>query len=302
MRVFQFYFNPKVKEDLIFESFCYDPKNIYEKKLGSLYLVGLLKNALPQNYNFLERIASFAREAFYKKINLKPERAFQKTLEEMNKFLEEITKDGDVSWLGNLSLSLLNINIKDFNLNFSKAGEIKVYLIRGKKLVDIDKKLKFKDIDSLPLKLFTNVITGKLIEDDLLLVTTKEVFDFFEKENIIQKLRTLGYFSEKEFKKILDEKEEILSQVRGIAFFVSLSKEVSKEKKEIIAPKVLKEFSLIEIFSPFLTAENEKLKPFSFSTVFSPLGKIVWEILKNPKMILLVLFILILMIGYLLFH
>jgi hypothetical protein len=294
MRVFQFYFNPGAKEDLIFDSFCFEPENIYEKRLGSIYMVGVLKNALPKNYNFLEKIARFIKEKFYKKTLSKPERALRETLKEVNNFLAQIAKEGDVSWLGNLSFAI--VNLKNFELNFTKVGEIKFYLIRGKKVIDIDKRLRLQDIEPYPLKIFGNVVTGKLIENDLVLVLTKEVFDFFQNENLIQKIREFDYFSEKDFKKILDEKKEALSQVKGIAFFISLS----KEKKEIITPKALKEFSLREIFSPFL--KTKKLKPFSFSEIFSPLKEKIFALFKNPKFLLILTFIFVLLIGYLLFH
>jgi len=298
MRIFQFYFNPRAKEDLIFDSFCFEPENIYEKRLGSIYMVGVLKNALPKNYNFLEKIARFVKERFYKKTLSKPEKALRETLKEVNNFLAQIAKEGDVSWLGNLSFAILNL--KNFELNFTKVGEIKFYLIRGKKVIDIDRRLRLQDIEPYPLKIFGNVVTGKLIENDLVLVLTKEVFDFFQNENLIQKIREIDYFNEKDFKKILDEKKEALSQVKGIAFFISLSKEISKEKKEIIAPKALKEFSLREIFSPFL--KTKKLKSFSFSEIFSPLKEKILTLFKNPKFLLILTFILVLFIGYLLFH
>jgi hypothetical protein len=300
MRIFQFYFNPRAREDLVFDSFCFEPENIYEKRLGSIYMVGVLKNALPKNYNFLEKIARFIKEKFYKKTLSKPERALRETLKEVNNFLARIAKEGDVSWLGNLSFAILNL--KNFELNFTKVGEIKFYLIRGKRVIDIDRRLRLQDIEPYPLKIFGNVVTGKLIENDLVLVLTKEVFDFFQNENLIQKIRELDYFSEKDFKKILDEKKEELSQVKGIAFVISLSKEVSREKKEIIAPKALREFSLKEIFSPFLKTETKKLKPFSFSEIFSPFKEKILALFKNPKFLLILTFILVLFIGYLLFH
>jgi hypothetical protein len=298
MRVFQFYFNPGAREDLVFDSFCFEPENIYEKRLGSIYMVGVLKNALPKNYNFLEKIAKFVKENFYKKTLSKPERALRETLKEVNNFLAQIAKEGDVSWLGNLSFAILNL--KNFELNFTKVGEMKFYLIRGRKVIDIDRRLRLQDIEPYPLKIFGNVVTGKLIENDLILVLTKEVFDFFQNENLIQKIREIDYFNEKDFKKILDEKKEALSQVKGIAFFISLSKEISKEKKEIITPKTLKEFSLRGIFSPFL--KTKKLKPFSFSEIFSPLKEKILILFKNPKFLLILTFILVLFIGYLLFH
>jgi hypothetical protein len=244
-------------------------------------------------------LQEFIKENFYKKTLSKPEKALKETLKETNEFLGKIAKEGDVSWLGNLSFAILNL--KNFELNFTKVGEIKFYLIRGKKVIDIDKRLRLQDIEPYPLKIFGNVITGKLIENDLVLVLTKEVFDFFQNENLIQKIRELDYFNEKNFKKILDEKKETLSQVKGIAFFISLSKEISKEKKEIIAPKTLKEFSLREFFSPFLKTETKKLKPFSFSEIFSPFKEKILALFKNPKFLLILAFILVLVLGHILF-
>jgi len=300
MRIFQFYFNPKAKEDLIFDSFCFEPENIYEKRLGSLYMVGVLKNALPKNYNFLEKIANFTREKFYKKTLSKPEKALRETLKEINEFLKKIAKSGDVSWLGNLSFAILNI--KNFDLNFTKVGEIKIYLIRGGKIIDIDKRLRLQDIEPYPLKIFGNVITGKLIENDLIFVLTKEVFEFFQNQNLIQRLKDLSFFNEKEFKKILNEKKEALSEVRGIAFIISLSKEISKGKKEIVESKILKEFSIKEFFSSLLKAESKKLKPFSFSEIFSPIKEKILILFKNKKFLLILTFVLILALGYLLFR
>jgi hypothetical protein len=300
MRIFQFYFNPGTKEDLIFDSFCFEPENIYEKRLGSLYMVGVLKNALPKNYNFLEKISKFVKEKFYKKTLSRPEKALRETLKEVNNFLVQIAKEGDVSWLGNLSFAILNL--KNFELNFTKVGEMKFYLIRGRKVIDIDKRLKLQDIEPYPLKIFGNVVTGKLIENDLILVLTKEVFDFFQNENLIQGIRELDYFNEKDFKKILDEKKEALSQVKGIAFFISLSKEISKEKKEIIAPKALREFSLREIFSPFSKSETRRLKAFSFSEIFLPFKQNFLILLKSPKFLLIIIFLLLLGLGHFLFR
>jgi hypothetical protein len=300
MRIFQFYFNPRAREDLVFDSFCFEPENIYEKRLGSIYMVGVLKNALPKNYNFLEKISKFVKERFYKKTLSKPEKALRETLKEVNNFLAQIAKEGDVSWLGNLSFAI--VNLKNFELNFTKVGEMKFYLIRGKKVIDIDRRLRLQDIEPYPLKIFGNVVTGKLIENDLVLVLTKEVFDFFQNENLIQKIKEIEFFDEKEFKKILEEKKEALSQVKGIAFLISLSKEAAKGKKEIIAPKTLKEFSFKEFLSLLFKSKAKKLKPFSFSEIFSPLKEKFLIILKNKKFLLILTFALILILGYLLFH
>jgi len=300
MQIFQFYFNPKLKEDLIFDSFCFEPENIYEKRLGSLYIVGILKSALPKDRDFLKKVFAFVKDKFYKNTSSRPELALKNALRETNEFLREMARNRSSPWLGNLSFLVLNL--QNFLLNFAKMGEIKIFLKRGKKLIDLDKKLKLRDIDSYPLGLFGKVAVGRLIENDLVFALTKEVFDFFQKENLLETLKDLSFFNEKDFKKILNEKKESLAQVAGIAIFLYLSKEFSREKKEVIAPKVFKEFSPKDLFSPFLKRETKELKPFSFSEMFSPLRETVLTSLKNKKFLLVFLFVLVLILGYFLFH
>ncbi len=65
MRIFELHFNPEAKEDLIFDSFCYEPENVYEKRLGSLYMVGELRNTLPQNSRLLDNIAQVIKGKYY---------------------------------------------------------------------------------------------------------------------------------------------------------------------------------------------------------------------------------------------
>ncbi len=65
MQIFELHFNPKLKEDQIFDSFVYEPENTYEKNLGSLYIVGELQNALPQNSKFLDDLAKIIKKNYY---------------------------------------------------------------------------------------------------------------------------------------------------------------------------------------------------------------------------------------------
>jgi len=157
MQVFEFHFNPRLRPDLIFDSFCYEPENIYEKRMGNLYLTGLLKNVLPQNLRFLDKLAKVIQKEYYRSTIIKPEKALKKSLKEANEFLEQIAKKGDVSWLGNLSFAALSL--KNYELNFTKVGDLKIFLLRGERIIDIDQKLKFEEITPWPLKIFGNIVS-----------------------------------------------------------------------------------------------------------------------------------------------
>jgi len=295
MQVFEFHFNPKLKSDLIFDSFCYEPENIYERKMGSLYLVGLLKNVLPKNLQLLEKIAKLIKGEYYKKTIFTPEKSLKESLKEANNFLEQIAKRGDVSWLGNLSFAILAL--KNFKLNFTKVGGIKIFLLRRGRIIDIDKKLRFQDIEPYPLKIFGNIVSGKLAEGDLILVLTKEIFDFFQMENLLEEISKLSLFNEKNFNEILDKKKGALIGISGICLAILLTKEVLKGKREEVLPRISKEFSLKEVFSPFL-------RFLKFPKIRIPkldigaLGVKIKPRIFNKKLILILALIIILLLGF----
>lgn len=252
MEIFEFHFNPKLRPDLIFDSFCYEPENIYEKRVGSLYILGTLKNALPQNVRFLNRLAERIKKEYYQSTLSSYEKALRESLKEGNELLEEIARKGDVSWLGNLGFIVLSL--KNFDLNFTKVGDIKIFLIRGGKLTDIEKNIQIEDIEPYPLRIFGNIVSGKLVEDDLIFVLTNEVAEFFERENLFDEILKIEGFSEKKLREFFDKRKDEILKISGICFAISLTKETAPKKSEVITPKSYpKEFHFKEFFSPVLS-------------------------------------------------
>jgi len=259
MQVFEFHFNPKVKPDLIFNGFCFEPQNIYEKRLGGLYLAGALKGVLPQNIHLLEHLTQTIKQQYYKNSLRNPSKALQEGLKLGNTFLENISKKGDVSWLGNLSFAA--ISLKNFELNFTKTGEIKIYLLRGGQVIDIDKRLKFEELEPYPLKIFGNIISGKLAEDDIILVLTEELLIPFQK--LLTEIAALTPLNERDLKEIFKKREEVLSKISGLCLLISLTKAALPRKKEMIlgSRRPVKEFAFKNIFSTsaFLSIFNPTL-------------------------------------------
>lgn len=278
MKVFEFHFNPKAKEDLVFDSFCYEPENIYEKKLGSLFLVGELKNALPQNLRFLDNFVSFFKRGYYSAPNkFSPEASLKLSLKKANEYLEKIAKSGDVSWLGNLNLAILSV--KNFNLNFTKISEMKILLLRQGQIIDLGKNLEFEGIEPYPLKIFGNIVSGKLAEQDEVLVMTKELFNFFLTQNLLRKIAQLYPFDEKKLKGILKAKGKELLKVSGVCLLLLCSREtwLEKEKPRVFTFQLRTEkFSFKKVFSPLLNIFSKPKLFFSnflSNLNFYPRGK-----------------------------
>lgn len=263
MQVFEFHFNPpptekhhaekkksrhslffekkQEKGDLVFDSFCYDPENIFEKKAGSLYMAGLLKNALSNNFSFIGNLARTIKDKYYKQTGAGPEKCLKESLKKANEYLDAITKKGDVSWLGNISFAALSLGAspKGYELNFTKVGDAKIFLLRNGHLIEVDQQLKFEGIEPYPLKVFGNIASGKLIENDVVLVLTQEVFDTFQDKNIIfdiSKIQTTdplfpGRFDHRKLKEILNAKKEDLLKIRGVFLAVVLSQDAPLKEK-----------------------------------------------------------------------
>jgi len=279
MQIFELLFNPKGREELVFDSFCFDPTNIYEKRLGGLYMVGELKNALPENYRFLNNLAQVVKGAFYSIPVQSREKSFKNCLKKANEFLKKEVEENNTRWLGNLNFAI--ISLKDLNLSFTKVGDIKILLLRGGQIIDIGKKLELEEFEPYPLKIFSNVVSGKLSQEDIILIATKEIFSVFKQreipitlsnrqknkflpQNLLEKIATQFPFEEKELRKILKEKEKLLAETPGVCLLIVLKPKIlTKEalKFETKAPL----FSIKEALLPL----KEKIKKVS-----QPLQKI----------------------------
>ena len=79
----------------------------------------------------------------------------------INDFLDKEIKSGNVNWLGNLGLAILNLN--NSVLNFTKVGKIRILLVRDNELLDLSENLEFQDTEPDPMKVFKkNILLVRL--------------------------------------------------------------------------------------------------------------------------------------------
>ncbi|MFC1663635.1 hypothetical protein ACFL0A_00695 [Patescibacteria group bacterium] len=282
MKIFELHFNSKDKEDTIFDSFCYEPENVYEKKLGALFLVGELKNTMPKNLGFLDNLAKAIKEKYYNLSLKPPEKAFSETLKATNEFLAALARSGNVSWLGNLNFAILSL--KNYNLNFTKVGNLKILLLRDGQINDIGKNLDFQQAPE-PLKIFSNIVSGKMTKNDKIMVLTKEVFEFFSNRNLIKEISKKD-FDEKKLKEISKKNEKEFKDLSGVFLLVQLRPEVQPKyvltfKKE---PDSLLSWIVVPIQNLWPKIK-ERIKLPSFQTIkrVLPTLKNLLKRIKFPK-------------------
>jgi len=256
MQVFEFYFNPEAKEGVIYDSFVFEPENVWERKVGKLYMIGHLSYVLPQNIKFLENLSSQIKKEYYRVTERSPEIALQESLKKANEFLAEEAKKGNVSWLGNLDFAILSI--KEDILNFTTTGDISLFILRGGQITDVNQTLRLQEIEPYPLKIFGNIVSGKLSPLDRLVVLTEELFEFFTSGNLLQKIAKLGTIEEKQLKRIFQGNEELYLKVAGICFLVNLTQEETIKEKVTFGKKILP-LSIWQTLLGFFKASFQKL-------------------------------------------
>jgi hypothetical protein len=108
------------------------------------------------------------------------------------------------------------------------------------------------------LRVFSSSVSGKLAQGDTILILTKEIFDFFERENLFGKLAKFDQINEKNLKRIFQEKKEEVLKLSGIFLAISLVKEFLPRKRETFLKKI-PPFEIKNLFLPILK-QIEKLK------------------------------------------
>ncbi len=241
MQVFEFHFNPKNKENIVFDSFCYEPENISEKRLGSLYMAGQLFNALPNDSEFLNNLAKVIKEEYYSDFQRSSESALRESLRKANELLSKIAKQGKINWLGNLNFTILSVketNLPPFSLTsnipfaltFAQIGMMKILFLKENEILDVSRDSETQRTGVYPLKIFENIITGKLNANDKIMVLTEEVFEYLKKENLIKNFAQIS--DKKSLNEILKPRKKELSEVSGILLFSALTKSQIKKSSK----------------------------------------------------------------------
>lgn len=315
MQVFELHFNPRRKifgkeikseKDIIFESFCYEPENIYERKLGGLYILGELKNALPQDLRLLEKVSHVIKEKYYSSYLKSPEGALKESLKSLNEFFAEELKRDNTNWLGNLGLAIISAAPREKpwnNLNFTKIGNLKILLLRDGQFSDIGAKLKLQEIEPYPLKVFSNIVSGEIEDGDVIAVFTENAFEFFQNKNLIHKISQEKKLNDKKIKEILKPEENELLKISGICLLIQIEPEI-KPKAILAFEQKVASFPLPRLIKNFERRLSRGYARLKFAKAPKiPFFKITFPQFKLPvlrkNLILVSLLILILISGFL---
>ncbi|OHA64174.1 MAG: hypothetical protein A2842_01240 [Candidatus Wildermuthbacteria bacterium RIFCSPHIGHO2_01_FULL_48_25] len=261
MKIFEFYFNPQGRKDQYVKAFSFDWERKKDHTLGTLVVVGELNNALPQNARLLDKLARTIYESYV------PSGDFKLALKTANDFLSQEIKMGNVDWLGNLHMSVVTLKRrKDSTTQMfsgARTGALQLFLSRKGALADFKEHLGEARARQGVAKVFSNIVTGKLVPEDKLLLCTPELFEEFSRQNTFQ---DLAYFmEEKQFQGLFKSKEKELSKNPGLLVSVLI--------EEITLKKVRQ--------GPLFTLPKFKIPELKIPSVALPSFAV--PVLKMPK-------------------
>ena len=151
--------NPK--DNSICESFVYEPAELPDKKLGSLYLLGHIEKRPGEDIGYiLNLISSLMKREYYGDPNATPKVTFERGLKKLNEVLKDFFRDKEI----NLDLGVLAISGN--SMLISKLGKFKVLLSRNGEFVDIFNNVGLFSREKVQEEEFSNVVSGKLTGSD----------------------------------------------------------------------------------------------------------------------------------------
>lgn len=174
--------NSNSKEFL--DTFVFEPENIEEQNLGSLYIIGEIAETSPNSEYLINLLVATIKKEYYANTSRSPITSLEAALNKTNETLADFAEQGNISWIGNINIIIAAL--KDGMLYFSQTGRAKAFLIRDKSIINIGQDL-VSDLKPHPLKTFSNIANGQIDINDKLILATSRFTENME-ENEVKKI------------------------------------------------------------------------------------------------------------------
>ncbi len=188
-----------------------EPSEKFLEKFGRLVILAninfapkVARQTFTWAEEWIERLTNLAKNNFYStnQSSVKLEQNLENLLQQLNIWLaqEKVSQPKIFEEeLENYDITI--VLIKNKEIQFSKIGEIKSYLIENNRLEELGEEKKQSKITK-----FADIVSGNLEKNNILFFANQNLFDYFSTEKIIQTLNNtpLGQIKS-EFKKLLNE-------------------------------------------------------------------------------------------------
>lgn len=168
----------KKTPDYVCDLFVYEPRNVEEAQLGTLFMLGKIDNIPKNKYkNFdflLSLLISVIKREFYSDSKRPSLEALETGLSKANLYLADFTEKGNIEWIGNLNF-VCGVFSED-TLHISQVGKPVIKLFRGTTVSHIENKFPTRK-KAHPLKTFGNIASGTILSGDKIMLGTKDILN-----------------------------------------------------------------------------------------------------------------------------
>lgn len=219
--------NDKKSRPLI-EIFIQEPENITQENLGTLLGVFEISDNTENSSYIANYLISILKKEYFSKPKRGAIESFEAALHKANLALSKLAEHGNVNWIG--KLNAIVASIEKNNLHLTQTGTAVAFFIRSASMTDISDGLASEDIDTNPLKTFTNVTSGRLEKSDKIILSTNGILEIFSPEEI---KKSALRFSEEKFIQFL--KTALGNELEKAAVIIAdISEKELPENPEIV--------------------------------------------------------------------
>lgn len=219
------------------------PSAFQKKLLGEILFlieIKLPNDSIKKYLDLAEEITKIIINGFktyyYSEESLKGkeiEEIFENSLQKLNRLIYQEIIGSKFFKILIKNLSAVISLIREDEIYFSPVGSVKVFILKKKRMID----LISQEITFTPEKIFSQIISGKLEENDVLFFSTENFLDYFTSEKLNSIVSKLS--ADESIKEISHLLENLKDKISLGAFLIKKELEISKEipKREIVEIK-----------------------------------------------------------------
>lgn len=233
------------------ETFIQEPENISQQSLGTIF--GIFE--IDENSEDSSYITNYLISVIKKEYFSKPKRgvieSFEAALHKANLALSKLAEHGNVAWIGKINVACAVL--EKYNLHLTQIGTCHTFLLREKNLTDIGENLSSPEDNLNPLKTFTDVSSGKIEENDKIIIATNNILDIFSLEEI---KKSANKFPEADFVRFLHT--ALINELEKAAVLVVDIKRKEEKEPEVAPASYQEDFNAFSSMSFTKTIPNKE--------------------------------------------
>src|SRR5665647_106143 len=164
------------------EVFVHEPENINQKELGTLFGIFEINDTTEDSSYIVNYLISVIKKEYFSRPKRGSVESFEAALHRANLALAKLAEYGNINWIG--KINALCAVAERQNLHLTQTGNTLALLLRKGYLTNLSEDLSPDNLEPNPLKTFVNISSGKLENQDKLIILTENILDILDLEEI----------------------------------------------------------------------------------------------------------------------